>query len=271
MRGASGALLGAVRRLLLGGPDPAPYLPPRAAVPTNLRPGGPELREGPLLLVDAPPSEEDCPICLMPLAADCVATPCEHRFHGACLDQYFLANEVRERGARPAGCPLCRAAVHAPKPIEAISSSGRPIEVTCLPAVRGRCHLDRGYTFESLGGFARLPRCLYLFTSNNDRNTPASEVMWTVRSRVPVTVHLNFRSDAHVRRTGVKDWLRAESWRRNRSIDSTVRAASRPAGARPRARQPRAPARSRNTADDDDPPPPPPPTPTPPRPLRPRR
>lgn len=96
-------------------------------------------------------SEEDCPICLVPLD-DCVRTPCGHLFHKACLEHYFMV--AREPGTR-AKCPLCRSAVHAPLPVEAEAASGLPIEVVAVPSPGGRCHFDRRYIFTDLGSFSR--------------------------------------------------------------------------------------------------------------------
>ena len=112
------------------------------------------------------PREEDCPVCLVPMVDSCVRTPCGHYFHQACLEQYFLV--AREPGQR-ARCPLCRGSLHAPMPVDASASSGRAIEVVSVPRPGEACHLDRAYTFRSLGGFASKPRMLYVITSNEDR------------------------------------------------------------------------------------------------------
>ena len=40
---------------------------------------------------------------------------------------------------------------------------------------------------------------LYVMTSNEDRKTPRDRVMWTLESTRSITVHLNFRSESHVR------------------------------------------------------------------------
>lgn len=94
-----------------------------------------------------------------------------------------------------------------------------------MPRIGDRCHFDREYCFTSLGGFAGAPgrRMLYLLSSNDDRKTPAEEVMWTLRTTLPTTVHLNFRSDAHVSGPdGVRGWLARGGWRRNTKLVSTV-------------------------------------------------
>eukprot|EP00416_Gambierdiscus_australes_P019536 CAMPEP_0171066046 /NCGR_PEP_ID=MMETSP0766_2-20121228/7200_1 /TAXON_ID=439317 /ORGANISM="Gambierdiscus australes, Strain CAWD 149" /LENGTH=93 /DNA_ID=CAMNT_0011522197 /DNA_START=213 /DNA_END=494 /DNA_ORIENTATION=+ len=47
--------------------------------------------------------------------------------------------------------------------------------------------------------------------------------MWTLKASVPITVHLNFRSESHVMETGVVGWLEADGWERSprRSTVST--------------------------------------------------
>merc|ERR1719229_581309 len=51
---------------------------------------------------------------------------------------------------------------------------------------------------------------LYVLTSNNDKMTPAKQVMWKLHVRAPpATVYLNFRSQAHVSRAEQWGWLRA--------------------------------------------------------------
>ena len=116
------------------------------------------------------PREDDCPVCLVPMTENCVRTPCGHYFHQQCLEQYFLV--AREPGKR-ARCPLCRGSLHAPMPVEASASSGRGIEVVSVPRPGEMCHLDRAYTFRSIGGFANKPRMLYVITSNEDRKVTA--------------------------------------------------------------------------------------------------
>ena len=157
----------------------------------------------PRLAVVAAHSEDECPICLARLGP-CVATPCGHSFHAACLEHYF--NQSRQPGQR-SRCPLCRASVHAPLPIEARAVSGLPIEVMCVPAQGGRCHFDRPYRFLHLGDFANRPSMLYVLTSNEDRRTPSSSPMWILEARVPCTVHLNFRSERHVLEGNAAPWL----------------------------------------------------------------
>jgi len=165
------------------------------------------------------PANEDCPICLAPLVDKCVKTPCQHFFHAECLEDYFV--RTREPGKR-ASCPLCRGPVHAPLPVEATASSRLPIEVVPVPAVSGRCHFDREYTFRSLGDFAS-PGILYVLTCNDDRKMPATEVMWTLQTTVSVTVHLNFRSHGHAfGPEGVQQWLARDGWARNHDIRSAV-------------------------------------------------
>ena len=172
-----------------------------------------------LLLVECDPCEEDCPICLTPLDAGVIETPCNHKFHAACLERYFLG--AREPGSR-ARCPLCRGVCHAPLPVEVHASSGRPIEVVAVPGQGGRCHFDRPYYFLDLGSFASIPGMLYVMTSNDDRKTPAAHVMWTLEAQHPMTVHLNFRSEEHVTNGRCESWLSLHGWARNAPLRSTV-------------------------------------------------
>ena len=164
------------------------------------------------------PMAEDCSICLTPLHEGVIKTPCGHYFHAACLDQCFTVN--RQPGVHPR-CPLCRRSVKASMPVEARATSGRPIEVVGVPSVGSRCHIDRGYQFTSLGDFAR-PGMLYVWTPNEDRKTPASQVMWVVSATTPVIVRLNFRSTNHVRGTGAARWIARDGWRLEPSFRSTV-------------------------------------------------
>merc|ERR1740116_296260 len=62
---------------------------------------------------------------------------------------------------------------------------------------------------------------VYIRTCNEDRRTHCSDVMWTIDTSVHVNVHLNFRSESHVSKTGAATWLRTEGWRRNTSLKST--------------------------------------------------
>jgi hypothetical protein len=87
--------------------------------------------------------------------------------------------------------------------VQATAASGRPIQVTATPSQGGLCHLDRTYRFLDLGGFGS--QLLYLLTSNDDCKTPASMVMWALKSSVACTVHLSFRSAAHVE--SCRKWL----------------------------------------------------------------
>jgi hypothetical protein len=171
-------------------------------------------------LAEPPPSGEDCPICLLALddesGSPCVRTQCGHFFHSGCMEAYHLS-----LAGQRARCPLCRATVHQPLPVEVTAHSGRPIEVAPCPARGGRCHLDRNYYFLSLGDFAARPRTVYLLTSNDDRRTPANRPMWTVRTTVASTCYINFRSEAHTQ-TGAAAWLRRGGWTVNSEIRPTV-------------------------------------------------
>lgn len=104
-------------------------------------------------------------------------------------------------------------------PVEAIATSGRPIEILDNLRPGDRCHFDRNYRFASLGDFADRPSMLYLMTSNEDKRTLSDTVMWTVETTVPVIIHLNFRSERHVKCTG--RWLQDDGWKRS-SMKSTV-------------------------------------------------
>lgn len=89
-----------------------------------------------------------------------------------------------------------------------------------LPGPGARCHYDRNYVFISLGAFSAMDRTiLYVNTSNDDRKTPASRVMWTLDSTKAVTVHLNFRSDGHA--TNSRGWLSRDEWAET-PLESTV-------------------------------------------------
>merc|ERR1711998_386760 len=57
-------------------------------------------------------------------------------------------------------------------------------------------------------------------TSNSDKSTPASQVMWSLHTAVPVTVHINFRSQQHA--AAAKAWLQAQGWGLNLLTRSTV-------------------------------------------------
>ena len=137
------------------------------------------------------------------------------------LEQYFLGS-IRGPGSC-AKCPLCRAPVHAPLPIEVTATSGLPIEVTSLPQRGGRCHYDRPYYFLHLGSFEGMRGVLYVMTSNEDRKTPSRSVMWTVEShQYECRVYLNFRSEGHVERGGAERWLLAGGWHLDHQIRSPV-------------------------------------------------
>jgi len=171
-----------------------------------------------------PKVAEDCVICLSALDHDVVETPCGHRFHEQCMNNYLLITRQQQtcsRMVKTAKCPMCRQPLRQPFLVEASSNSGLCIMVTAVPHVGGECHFDRVYTFTSLGDFSR-PGMLYVMTSNDDRKTPASQVMWVLEARVPVIVHLNFRSDCHVSRTGAASWLSAKGFSKNPSMRSTV-------------------------------------------------
>eukprot|EP00658_Telonema_sp_P-2_P047583 TRINITY_DN361_c0_g1_i1.p2 TRINITY_DN361_c0_g1~~TRINITY_DN361_c0_g1_i1.p2 ORF type:complete len:216 (-),score=33.95 TRINITY_DN361_c0_g1_i1:134-781(-) len=155
---------------------------------TAVRDSGPPIPSRPtqsLVLEDVDAMEQECSVCMEPLDRDCVQTPCDHHFHRDCLQKYELT--VRGSPQRAASCPLCRASLYAPLPLQAYSSSGRQIEVCSVPRPGSLCHFDRHYQFLSLGGFASKPDMFYLCTSNEDRKTAASLVMWTLECTRPCT------------------------------------------------------------------------------------
>jgi len=106
------------------------------------------------------------------------------------------------------------------KQLRVAARSGRAIGLEDVPEVGGRCHFDRRYVFESLGAFASLPRTLYVRTSNDDRETAATDVMWSLESHVALNVFLNFRSEAHAKHAA--GWLDAAGWRSRDDLQSTV-------------------------------------------------
>jgi len=50
----------------------------------------------------------------------------------------------------------------------------------------------------------------YVRTSNDDRNTPVRDVMWTLIADVPTTVYVNFRSVSHA--CCAARWLEKGGW-----------------------------------------------------------
>ncbi|CAE8738163.1 unnamed protein product, partial [Polarella glacialis] len=125
---------------------------------------------------DLPPAaeEEECAICLSPLTQNCARTLCGHRFHVVCLEANFAVT-------KRATCPLCRGSLRGPVAVTARSTSGRPIEVLSSVPERGdRLHFDRDYRFVTLGDFVHKPQMLYVLTSNEDKKTSSSAVMWVL-------------------------------------------------------------------------------------------
>lgn len=177
---------------------------------------GPNVSDPQLAVVAANVPDDECAICLATLGP-CVTTPCGHNFHAACLEHYF--HQSRQPGQR-SRCPLCRASVHAPLPIEVRAVSGLPIEAIAVPPPGSRCHFDRPYRFLHLGDFAK-PSMLYLLTCNDDRKTSRTQVMWIIEASVPCTVHLQFRSEMHVANGRAEGWLRAKGYAPNGAMHST--------------------------------------------------
>mmetsp|Transcript_19242 Transcript_19242/g.62840 ORF Transcript_19242/g.62840 Transcript_19242/m.62840 type:complete len:181 (-) Transcript_19242:3027-3569(-) len=72
-------------------------------------------------------------------------------------------------------------------------------------------------TSATLGG-----RGCCLLSSNEDRKTASSAVMWVVEARVPCTIHLNYRSARHVAEGRQEAWLRAKGFAPNGALRSAV-------------------------------------------------
>mmetsp|Transcript_36067 Transcript_36067/g.64783 ORF Transcript_36067/g.64783 Transcript_36067/m.64783 type:complete len:353 (-) Transcript_36067:67-1125(-) len=199
------------------------HWPEPAVREVSLAPALPQSARRNIDIVSAAPTGEDCVICLGKIEEECARTSCGHHFHKECIEKYLVMNNKKQlfhdRFPFVARCPICRASLLVPLPVEATASSGRQIEVVEVPPVGAFCHLDRHYTFRSLGGFQR-PGMFYVLTCNEDRKTFSSKVMWTLTASRNVAVHLNFRSDGHVVRTG--SWLQKQGWKRNTSLQSTV-------------------------------------------------
>lgn len=174
-------------------------------------------------IVDSAPTGEDCAICLSPIVTECAQTRCGHHFHKPCLDQHIAMSRKQqamgERECSRTRCPICRRSIHVPFFVDASSTSGRRVEVLEVPGCGAFCHFDRSYTFRSLGSFQK-PGMLYIKTSNDDRKTRSSQVMWVLETSKDVIVHLNFRSDEHAARTGT--WIHHNGWFRNNAMRSTV-------------------------------------------------
>mmetsp|Transcript_9941 Transcript_9941/g.22602 ORF Transcript_9941/g.22602 Transcript_9941/m.22602 type:complete len:307 (-) Transcript_9941:121-1041(-) len=120
------------------------------------------------------------------------------------------------------GCLEVALVKFAGPPVGAESASGSAIEVLDgVPQAGSPCHLDRPYRFLSLGGFATAPNMRYVMTSNEDKRTPASKVMWKLELRVPATVYLNFRGTDHVAAVADK-WLHPQGWLLRPDIASTT-------------------------------------------------
>lgn len=62
---------------------------------------------------------------------------------------------------------------------------------------------------------------LYLLTSNDDRHTAASQVMWVLEAHVPCTIFINYRSERHVVDGGAEEWLAAKGFERNPAMRSS--------------------------------------------------
>ena len=61
---------------------------------------------------------------------------------------------------------------------------------------------------------------LYLQSSNEDRKTPATSVMWVIEANRPVTVHVNYRSQRHVDVGRQTAWLTAKGFTPNGGLRS---------------------------------------------------
>jgi hypothetical protein len=106
-------------------------------------------------------------------------------------------------------------------PVIVESMSGRPIEVLPeVPKPGCKCHCDRNYRFTALGEFAHKSGMRYILTSNDDKATASSEVMWKLTLKVRAVVYLNFRSEWHVACTG--NWLESDGWSCQPDMRGTV-------------------------------------------------
>merc|ERR1712031_105672 len=76
--------------------------------------------------------------------------------------------------------------------------------------------------FTSLGDFEGRENMYYVATSNDDRKTACNNVMWRLDCRVPLTIFLNFRSDAHVQNGHALSWLIPGGWEQKPEFKSTV-------------------------------------------------
>lgn len=117
---------------------------------------------------------------------------------------------------------VCLAVV--PGPLVTVqSASGNRIEVLDgVPDDGDDCHFDRDYIFTSLGDFAKEKGMRYIMTSNDDRKTPAQNVMWQLDVREPAKVFINFRSQNHIRSGGASEWLTRDGWELQSDFKGTI-------------------------------------------------
>jgi len=113
------------------------------------------------------------------------------------------------------------AAVVAGPPVTVESLTGSRIALEGVPEVGEDCHVDRDYVFSSLGDFAQTGM-RFLMTSNNDRKTPAHQVMWQLDIREPAVVFINFRSERHVQKGHAPKWLNRDGWKLQSGFKSAV-------------------------------------------------
>jgi len=96
--------------------------------------------------------------------------------------------------------------------VDSVSSvSGRSIELVDLPAVGGKVFTDRGYKFSDVAAGSYDPQCKFVLGPNDDKNTPAANVQWTLNVCSPVTVYLDFWNKEPAQDTlGFAQWK--EGW-----------------------------------------------------------
>merc|ERR1719160_35157 len=83
------------------------------------------------------------------------------------------------------------------------SASGRSIKVADPAKVGDKVFTDRDYTFTSVGDY---PGCKYILGANDDKNTAASSVQWTLTVETPVDVYLDFWGGAAHEKLGFSSW-----------------------------------------------------------------
>jgi hypothetical protein len=143
----------------------------------------------------------------VPDAASCSTTPvdtkpCEASWETAEFNgKSWLTNAPLETCVpcyqAPASAPttaspaVAAAAAPAALVVTATTASGRAITVVPKAATNQDVFTDRNYKITSLGAFAGMD-AFYIKPPNNDKDTAASSIMWTLQVNVPVKVYLDF-------------------------------------------------------------------------------